>query len=146
MLVLGVIGARLIGTGPHAGRFGRMIRVAAYESPPYYFVQGGGRPRGLAVELIDLAAAKSGIKIEWVILDRPMAEALDAALIDLVPVVSVTRDRGTKWHLTKPWLRSSYCLVSRQGRVVAADAGLAGKSVAHVNLPVTREFARAVLP
>lgn len=116
------------------------IRVAAYNSPPYYTVQNG-RIHGLAFDLITHAAANRNIPIRWVILKGPMEQALDQREIDLVPVVSFTPERSVKWHLTKPWLQNRFSLVS-----LARGNADPFASIAHVSLPVTRAIARRSFP
>jgi signal transduction histidine kinase/CheY-like chemotaxis protein len=120
------------------------LRVAAYDSPPYYSVKGQ-KPHGLAVELMERAARKRGIRLQWVLLDTPMEAALDSGRVDIVPVVSVTAERDQRWHLTKPWLQNRFSLVSSSASALSSPAQVSGRKIAHVSLPVTRELAQRSL-
>lgn len=116
------------------------LRVAAYNSPPYYMVSGE-RIEGLAYDLINKAAANRHIPIRWVILKETMEQDLDNHTVDLVPVVSYTPERATKWHLTKPWLQNRFSLVKH-----ARPAAHAEQLIAHVQLPVTRSKVHQAFP
>ena len=134
--------------GPHRRQdeFHRVYRVGAYDHPPYYRIDAQGHPRGLAVDVIDEAARRSGIRIEWVVIEGSGFESLTKGSVDVVPVVSVTAERQNQIHLTTPWLTNRFCLFSLKDSPAAASSTAAGKSVAHVQLPITVVSARTSLP
>ncbi|MBI1792492.1 MAG: transporter substrate-binding domain-containing protein, partial [Acidobacteria bacterium] len=93
----------------------RPLRVAASNSPPYYTIDPDGRPRGLAVDVLNEVSRRRNIPIEWVIITTPLAEALRSGTVDLVPVASVNARRKEDFHLSQPWLENRFCLLSLRG-------------------------------
>jgi signal transduction histidine kinase/ActR/RegA family two-component response regulator len=124
----------------------RTYRIAAYNSPPYYTVEPGGVIRGLAVDVINEAASRRHIRIEWIPITVPLAEALDRGIVDVVPVVSVTPERRVHFHLSEPWLQNRFYLISLRSSNIKSPGDTDGKAIAHVDLPVTKGFARKQLP
>ncbi len=125
----------------------RTYRVGADNAPPYTVLAANGEVRGLAVEIIGEAARRRGISIEWVWISGVLADAaLAGRVVDIWPVLGVTREREARLHLSKPWLQSNFCLISRRDRGVTSPEATARRTVSYRNLPTAARMARQFLP
>ena len=115
---LGIVTAVLVCAGM-AGAFfllwpkadTKIYRVGVDHSPPYYFLRENGWVEGLAVDVIDEAARRQGIRIQWVPLSMAPDVAFTRGLVDLWPILAITPERQRRFHLTKPWLINNFCVV-----------------------------------
>jgi diguanylate cyclase (GGDEF)-like protein/PAS domain S-box-containing protein len=124
-----------------------VVRVGVDESPPFYLIQPDGSVRGLAVDVLNEAARRTGTKLRWVPLhDIPLEDALRKRIVDIWPLVGITPERRKSLHLTKPWIESEYVLVSLKNAPVSNPSDAAGKSVAHARLRFTGLVAKQFLP
>jgi signal transduction histidine kinase/CheY-like chemotaxis protein len=123
----------------------RALRAGADQAPPYHFWAPDGTPQGLAVEMLEAAARRAGIRLEWVRLTGGPEDHLPSGRVDLWPVVGVTEKRLRLFHITRPWMRNEFVLLSANGKPLDASGLPAGTRVGAVNGPVTRDrFARFV--
>jgi diguanylate cyclase (GGDEF)-like protein/PAS domain S-box-containing protein len=123
-----------------------VLRVGVDDSPPFYLIQPDGSVRGLAVDVLDEAARRKGLKIQWTPLhDMPLEDALNKRVVDLWPLVGITPERRRSLHLTKPWIQADYVLVSLRSAPVRNPSEAAGKSVAHARLHFTGLIAKEFL-
>ncbi len=99
----------------------RVFRIGADHAPPYYFLRPNGTIEGLAVDVLNNAAARAGIRLKWIPIRSNLDKAFKENKVDLWPAVSSTPGRrALHYEFTKPWLKNNYCLFSR------ADAGITG--------------------
>ncbi len=74
----------------------RVYRIGWEDDPPYEQKADDGDPTGLAVELVREAAARRGIRLEWVWQPGNSENALRKNLVDLWPLMTITaRAEGT---------------------------------------------------
>ncbi|MGI8744493.1 MAG: ATP-binding protein [Bryobacteraceae bacterium] len=126
---------------PHAKATLQIYRVGADHAPPYYFIREDGSVEGFAVDVIGEAARRRGISLRWVPLRiHDPTEAFREGWVDLWPALSPTAERQRSFHLTQPWLRNNYCLISLAG--IKAAPG----KVAVINNPTTLQYAAIALP
>ena len=93
----------------------RVWRIGADEAPPYYFLRPDGRIEGLAVDVLNAAARRSGVNLKWVRVEAPetLDDAFRAGRVDLWPAVAETPGRARHHRFTEPWLENSYGLLTR---------------------------------
>jgi ABC-type amino acid transport substrate-binding protein len=94
-------------------------------SPPFYQFEENGPVTGLAVDVLNEAARRRGIRLIWTPLkDIPIDKALGDRVVQLWPLVGMTKERATKFYMSEPWLESDYILLStRQAPIrTAAEA------------------------
>ncbi len=104
------------------------VRVGFRNSPPFYFAQPNGRPSGMAVEILNGAAARLAVPLQWTLISEPSATALREGRIDLWPTLPITGQPAPP-HVTEPWLESSYFLVFRAGTPIAGARDVVGRAV-----------------
>ncbi|HYI96690.1 MAG TPA: ATP-binding protein [Bryobacteraceae bacterium] len=126
---------------------GRIFRAAYDGSPPLSEIGPNGEPGGLAVALLNEAAKRRGIRLEWVLIQGTSPDtALTKDLVDIWPAVAPSTEREKRYHLTKPWMAASFALVSRKRSAVNSPADITGKEVAITGYPVAKSVARQHLP
>jgi PAS domain S-box-containing protein len=72
---------------------------------------------GLAVETIDEAAKRAGVRLQWVETGTSSDEAFQKGLVDLWPLMADLPERRKRIHMTQPWLRSNYILLFQAASV-----------------------------
>ena len=124
-----------------------IIRVGVDHTPPFYYVEAGKPVRGLAVDVMNEAAARAGFQLEWIPqLNIGLNEALRTRSVDLWPLVAVTNERRKLFYISAPWLGTDYVVVSLEDRPVMTAADARDQVVAHANLLFTVKIAKAFLP
>jgi diguanylate cyclase (GGDEF)-like protein/PAS domain S-box-containing protein len=125
----------------------RIYRVGVDHSPPFYLIGSDGSVTGLAVDVLNEAARRREIRLEWVpIRDMPLDDALGKRAVDMWPLVGPSKLRLSKFFLSQPWLESSYVLVSLGTNPIRNAADAAGKVVVHARLRTTTAIAKQYLP
>ncbi len=126
---------------------GQIFRVAYDGSPPLSEIGPNGEPGGLAVALLNEAANRRGIRLQWVLVQGTSPDtALTKDIVDIWPAVAPSPEREKRYHLTKPWMAASFALVSRKRSAVNSPADITGKEVAITGFPVAKSVARQHLP
>jgi signal transduction histidine kinase/AmiR/NasT family two-component response regulator len=105
-------------------------RIGADHAPPYYYLRADGRIEGLAVDVLNAAATRSGVKLSWVPIRTHPDEALASGRVQLWPAYAMTPDRADRFHFTAPWLVNNFVFLSidglEQARRLSAHGGLVG--------------------
>ena len=122
-----------------------VYRIGADHAPPYYFLRPDGCVEGLAVDVLNEAARRRGIRLQWVPLRIQLDEAFKRNLVDLWPAVTPTPDRTAHFYLTTPWLKNNYCLLSRREEAISGPNSLRGRTVAFRESTFINQIARRVL-
>ena len=78
-------------------------RIGVDNAPPISEPGPDGKPIGFAVEVMNEAARRRHISLEWVTTKLPSDEALRSGFVDFWPVVGITNARRRIHHLTEPW-------------------------------------------
>lgn len=118
--------------------------VGVDNAPPYYFVEPGKPVSGLAVDVLNQAARRRGLRLRWMPTPKSLDDVLMSGEVDLWPVVSVTPERAKRVFLSEPWLENRFCLVTRKGEPIGVNE-VVGKTVAHLSFPQTRALAHTYL-
>lgn len=110
----------------------RPLRISAYPTPPYVLVRDG-KITGPSVELFDLAAKRRGIELQWVPANIDPDEGL-GPVYDLAQSIPTASHYGRKFHLSKPWIKSDYLLLTRWDRVDAVRQAHPGVKIGSLKM------------
>lgn len=124
----------------------RVYRIGMNSSPPLTEIQEDGKPIGLAVELINEAARRRHIALEWIPTDIQSDRAMSSGFVDLWPVVGVSEQRRRMFHLTEPWFFNTFCVIEKQHGTDRMRGNLVNKKVAYTGFPLATLIAQRVLP
>jgi PAS domain S-box-containing protein len=93
--------------------FDRPLRVGIDQAPPFQMFLSDGTVEGLSVDMLGEAARRHGIPLVFVPIKGLMPdEAMRSGVVDIWPAAAVTEERRRWLHITEPWLRNRYLLVS----------------------------------
>ncbi len=96
--------------------------------PPFSSWGDGGRAEGFEVDIVESAAARSGVKVEWV--ELPFAEllgAVESGEVDIaVSTIGITDDRKTRVAFSAPYYETQIVALVRLDSPAVNLAGLDG--------------------
>ncbi len=125
----------------------RTIRVGLGDFPPYLRQDIVGGPAGLAVDLIEEAARRLEVRVDWVPHAGPSAQAgLDRGDFDIAPMLARTADRERRYAMSPVWWESSLGLLSPGERPVDGKAGYRGIRIGILNAPFASDLAGKAFP
>ena len=119
------------------------MRIGFEQVPPVQIRTDSGFA-GLAVEIINEAAKRAGLSLQWVETGTSSDEAFRRGLVDLWPIMADLPERRKRVHITRPWLHTSHTLVLREGSATP-DRRFAGR-IAVFKLPIHVRLAREEFP
>ena len=99
----------------------RTFRIGFSDSGTADFLGPDGQPHGSAVEILNEAARRRGIRLEWIYIARDGDVALTSGQLDLWPIIGDIPERKGKIYITTPWIMSNFGLVSRADNPVSAE-------------------------
>ncbi|MBL8211643.1 MAG: response regulator [Bryobacterales bacterium] len=107
----------------------RIVRIGTNHSPDFNYIDAAGRPTGFGVDVMNLAAARAGIQLQWVKSATGPDESFASGIADLWPVVTYFESRKESMHLTEPWWRLGTMMYTREADRVRSLAELSGKRI-----------------
>ncbi|HYP06620.1 MAG TPA: transporter substrate-binding domain-containing protein, partial [Bryobacteraceae bacterium] len=121
----------------------RVFRIGMNNLQPWIQADANGKASGLVVDLLSEAARRTGIRLEWSLVEGSSpGEAFAEGRVDMWPVVGVLEERRKMFHLTEPWLTSSFALVSREESPALTPSDVRGRTVAVTGVPISMKLAR----
>ncbi len=105
------------------------LRAGYAEFFPYIGIDDRGNPAGLAVQVVQEAAKRTGIRVEWVKVEDA-EKALSAGTIDLYPILNVSPERKRSFYISVPWWEASLSLLSLREHPLKNTAAAVGRRIA----------------
>jgi PAS domain S-box-containing protein len=123
----------------------RALRIGFEPNPPFQIRADNGFS-GLAVDIVNEAATRAGVRLQWVETGTSSEEAFRRGLVDLWPLMTDLPERHRLVHFSAPWVVGSHVLLFRDGAAIP-EKNFAGR-IAIFNLPLhvrllNDEFPRA---
>jgi len=119
------------------------LRIGFEANPPFQIRTDGGFG-GLAIEIVNEAAKRSGVRLRWVETGTSSDEAFQKALVDLWPLMTDLPERRRLVYLSQPWVISSHILLLRTGSPTP-DRDFTGR-MALFKLPLHIRLVRGEFP
>jgi signal transduction histidine kinase/ActR/RegA family two-component response regulator len=127
----------------------RPVRIGVDAAAPYQsWVEGTGAA-GFTVDLLNEAAHKRNINLQWVHRPEGPGPAFDARNIDMWPLVSSAFVNRKGAYAPPPFFENQYALAWQTGEDIAPSRSREywkGHVVAEANLPVTLEMVNRAVP
>ncbi len=108
----------------------RTLKIGFQNSPPYHFLGRDGQATGPTVQTLQMAAAKRGMRLEWVFSPEGPEKALSQGGVDLWPMVTDLPERKSILHVSAPFARMTYSLLYPEDRNITRPEDLAGRRLA----------------
>src|SRR4051812_7942122 len=121
----------------------RPLRIGFESNPPFQVRTDSGYS-GLAVEIVNNAARRAGVTLQWIETGTSSEEAFRRGLVDLWPLMSDLPERHKFVHFTAPWVLSSHVLLFRADSA-APDRAYTGR-IALFKLPLHLRFVNDEYP
>ena len=120
----------------------RIIRIGFYVSHPFHFPDSDGRPSGPVVDIVNEAARRSGIQLQWIFSPAGPEVTLRAGKADLWPLLGDIPERRQFLYISDPYLRLTYVLVFAPGHPVESAASIRGRRIASGRAALDQRMAR----
>ncbi len=121
----------------------RTLKAGFQNSPPYHFAGRGGQADGPSVEMLNMAARRLGIRLEWVFSPQGPEKALSTGAVDLWPIVADLPERHGMIYISAPFARMTYSVLVPA--YLPDIAALAGRKVAVSRISSDGRIARQYL-
>jgi two-component system, cell cycle sensor histidine kinase and response regulator CckA len=121
----------------------RVLRIG-FENVPPVQVRTDSGVTGLAVDIVNEAAKRAGVSLEWIETGTSSEEALRRGLVDLWPIMADLPDRHKHVHITQPYLHTTHTLVLQAGSVTP-DHSFSGR-IALLKMPLHVRLAGGAFP
>lgn len=95
---------------------GGSFRIGVDHNPPNYDWSPEGGASGFAVDVLNEAARRAGIRLQWVYCPRGSRAAFQAGMIDLWPVGYYRKGEYPILHQTRPWSEDQHAFVWDRSR------------------------------
>ena len=121
----------------------RTYKIGYGQDAPMHFKDGSGRPSGLAVGMVNAAARRSGIKLEWVESDGTKFQENG---LDMWVLMTILPERLERMHFSEAYLQTQSCLIVRTESPFQEMADLAKARVSYNHHTVVRDALTRLLP
>ncbi len=125
---------------------GVTLRIGVEHNPPTYDWSEQKGATGFAVDVMNEAARRAGVTLEWVYCERGSRVALESRFIDMWPAGYYRPGEYPALHQTRPWGQDQHAFVFDKGRMEEAPENLGGVNVAVVNRMAPLALARRLFP
>jgi signal transduction histidine kinase len=119
----------------------RVLRVGTWPGPPFEILRADGTVTGLGPDVVNEAARRVGIRLQWVSPKEGPEVLLPNRTLDLWGSMSVTPRRRDLFYLTRAWAESHFALVTLAGDTRAPET-----VIGVINTPVPNFMIRQVRP
>jgi signal transduction histidine kinase len=120
------------------------LRIGFEFDPPYHYRGDDGRPQGMAVDIVDAAARRIGLKLEWVYFKDSSWSLVRDGKADLWPLLTILPERKGFVHISAPYLTSDLYLLVPQG--LPTPPSTYEGEVGVLGLPLMRRFLEQTYP
>ena len=108
----------------------QVIKAGYGNAAPMMSRDAQGHPQGFAVDVLEEAARREGVRVEWVLPTVPVNEALGNGSLDVVLAGVDTPERRSRFYVSAPWWSIDMeALVDARGPL-RSEAQLAGRRLA----------------
>jgi signal transduction histidine kinase/DNA-binding response OmpR family regulator len=143
LVVLGVAGVQRW----RAARLRRTpFRIGFFNAQNEHFQGPDGKAAGNTVDLLNEAARRRGIKLEWVYSPEDGDVALESGQVDLWPIIGDLPERKGHVYVSAPWTMREFGLVSRQSDPIAPSSRSSDLTFASFSNSIERKLTRRYFP
>ena len=127
-------------------RDARVYRVGFFSFPPFQTILADGKPGGFAIEVFTEAAARQGLKIQWVNTQGSPDKAFNENRIDLYPMLAVTENRQKRSAISPSWWEKNLGLITSANAPIRSLSDTDGKRIAVLDLSFGGAMVRRLMP
>jgi signal transduction histidine kinase/CheY-like chemotaxis protein len=120
----------------------RTMRIGFQHSLPYHYPDAHGKASGPAVDIVQEAANRKHINLEWVYSPQGPESALTTGAVDLWPVLGDLPERRLNMHITAPWLKMTYVMIFPDSLNMKSPADFKSRVLAVSKINLDNRIAR----
>ena len=124
----------------------RIYRIGYEIQPPLHYQTKDGRAAGFAVDLINEAAARRGIRLHWLLEPESSEAALKGGKVDLWPMMTITPERKSVVYITDPYREVQLCLMVRLESAYTRLKDLQNATISYDGHPLDLKLLQSWLP
>lgn len=113
---------------------------------PYHYLNSDGKPEGMIADVIQEAARRAGITLEWRLLPAGPTVALSSKQVQVWPLLSTRPDFWPDYHFTKPYIQNTYVLVTVNPEFATPEGEQRVRSISTANLPLVISLTKRNFP
>lgn len=122
------------------------FRIGFYNTPGSHFPGPDGKPEGDAVDLMNEAARRSGLQLQWVYSPEGPDAALETGQVDLWPIMGDLPERKGHLYVSAPWTITEFGLISRKNDPISDSTDSSDLIVANLTKRIEEKLARREFP
>lgn len=130
------------GASPRPGRY----RVGVDHNPPNYDWAEGRGASGFTVDVMNEAARRTGMELEWVYCTHGSRSALLEGAVDMWPLGYYRPKEYPTLHQTRPWTEDQHAFLWDGGKLPEEPKDWAGRRMAVVDRVALRALAQRLFP
>ena len=124
----------------------RIYRIGYEIQPPLHFQTKDGRATGFAVDLINEAAKRRGIQLQWLLEPEGSEVALKAGKVDLWPMMTVRPERRGVVYISDPYREYDVCLLVRDDSTYSRPEDLRNSTISYNGSPLDLRVLHPLFP
>ncbi len=124
----------------------RVYRIGYGSDAPFHFRGQDGAPTGLAVELVQTAARRRGIRLEWTQLAGSATDPIRNGNLDFWVLLTIRPERRRLVHLTDPYLVTETCFLVRVDGPFQNLEQLRRARISFLDFGIHRAVLKSLLP
>lgn len=113
-------------------------------NPPYQVLQADGSINGLTVDVLNEAASRLDLRLQWQTITEGPDTAFETGKADLWPLAAITPERQKRMHFSPPWMEQPYDLIVDAALSTNLEPGKIDR-LAVSPLPISAYIARSFL-
>ena len=121
------------------------IRVGVDEAAPYQSWDPVRGAVGFSVEVLNEAARRRGLHLEWINCPEGPQQAFAAGRVDVWPTWSVEAAKDQGLYIAEPWLQNQFAVLWRK-QALDPQPSWPGKRISVVHMPRSMFLARQLFP
>ena len=143
LLALGIVGVWAVrAIIPAFPMTERVVRVGVNDSPPYAIVRPDGSPDGFSVEVLNEAARRARIRLQWIACPEGPERALKSGKVDVWHILTDIPERHAWAFFTDPWLRTQFAFAVPDNSPIRTAKDAAGRRVSYTDTVLQARLAK----
>ena len=122
------------------------FRMGFFRSGMEHFPGPSGQPEGALVDILNEAARRRRMKLEWVYSPQGTDAALESGAVDLWPNLGNIRERQGRVYISQGWSMVKYVLISRGDHPVSWPSQRHGLRIARGKQNIEKQVSRDAFP
>jgi PAS domain S-box-containing protein len=145
-VVLAIIGVVAVRQWRETRLLKATFRIGFYRSGREHFPGPDGMAAGNSVDLMNEAARRGGIKLEWIYSPEDADLALTSGQVDLWPLLAALPERKGRMYVSAPWTMINYGIISLNSDPIAQGTQSPDITVASSVHSVEEKLTRRIFP